>query len=120
VLAGDGFTVAAVPLLLLGAFLFIQTSIVRFVFTSSSLAVAKRASATNDKELQFVRSWDYADITNWEVWWEPFPVLCYFKEKGSYNGRGSIHFFPIIFDSRALVEALQTRTVPKPNYRAPK
>mmetsp|Transcript_9380 Transcript_9380/g.24867 ORF Transcript_9380/g.24867 Transcript_9380/m.24867 type:complete len:127 (+) Transcript_9380:5796-6176(+) len=117
VIAGDGFTVAAVPLLLLGTFLLIQTSVVRFVFTDSTFTVAKKTS--NPEELEFVNSWAYSSITNWEVWWEPFPVLCYFKETESYDGRGSIHFFPVLFNGRALVNAFQTKTVRKPNYRAP-
>eukprot|EP00184_Porphyridium_aerugineum_P002742 CAMPEP_0184698448 /NCGR_PEP_ID=MMETSP0313-20130426/5078_1 /TAXON_ID=2792 /ORGANISM="Porphyridium aerugineum, Strain SAG 1380-2" /LENGTH=89 /DNA_ID=CAMNT_0027157403 /DNA_START=515 /DNA_END=784 /DNA_ORIENTATION=+ len=85
---------------------------VRFVFTDSDLVVAK----ADGKKLRYVRAWKYSYFVNWEMWWEKFPVLCYFKEAESYEGRGSIHFFPMLFDSKQLVRCLQKHTVKKNNY----
>ncbi|KAA8498165.1 hypothetical protein FVE85_5750 [Porphyridium purpureum] len=113
-LKGEGWSVAAFPLALFGPFLLLQTSVVRFVFTDTELVVAKKSAGG---KLKYIRAWKLDDITNWEMWWEPFPVLCYFKEKGSYDGRGSIHFFPMLFDGKQLVHCFQTRTkIQKGNY----
>jgi len=114
---GDGWTVLSFPFLLLGIFLTIQTTIVRFIFTDTELVVAKKRIGEQSTSLDFIRSWKYSEFVNWEVWWEQFPVLCYYKENESYNGRGSIHFFPILFDCKALVNAFQTRSgITKSNY----
>eukprot|EP00180_Rhodochaete_pulchella_P003260 Plantae.Rhodophyta-Rhodochaete_pulchella.ctg5415.p1 GENE.Plantae.Rhodophyta-Rhodochaete_pulchella.ctg5415~~Plantae.Rhodophyta-Rhodochaete_pulchella.ctg5415.p1 ORF type:complete len:182 (+),score=12.79 Plantae.Rhodophyta-Rhodochaete_pulchella.ctg5415:1036-1581(+) len=104
--AGDGWTVAAVPFGLVGVLLLAQTTIVRFVFTDDELCVMKKQGS----EFVSVRGWKYSDFVNWEIWWMRFPVLCYFKEKSSYEGRGSIHFFPIVFNATQLRENLESRT----------
>ena len=112
---GDGYLLLGLPLTLLGAFLAFQTFNVRFVFSEKKLNVMKKKGS----ELKFVRGWQYDKFTNWEVWWPRLPILCYFKEKESYNGRGSIHFFPVIFDGKQLVSCLQRNTLMKEKYPRP-
>lgn len=101
--------------MIIGAFLAFQTFNVRFVFSKTKLCVMKKKGS----DLKFVRGWKYSDWTNWEVWWPALPILCYFKEKESYDGRGSIHFFPVIFNGKQLVENLQRRAMKKNDYPAP-
>jgi len=113
---GGGGAVAAVPLGLLGAFLAFQTYYIRFVFTETELRVAKRSGGGWSTE----RGWAYSGWVNWELWWPSFPVLCYFREKDSYEGAGSPHFFPVIFNANQLLRALQTRTgITKDDYPTP-
>lgn len=113
---GGGGTVAAFPLGLLGAFLAFQAYYIRFVFSATELRVAKRSGGGWKTE----RGWAYSGWVNWEMWWPAFPVLCYFREKDSYEGAGSPHFFPVIFNANQLLRALQTRTgITKDNYPTP-
>lgn len=113
---GGGGAVAAFPLGLLGAFLAFQAYYIRFVFTATELRVAKRSDGGWKTE----RGWAYSGWVNWELWWPAFPVLCYFREKDSYEGAGSPHFFPVIFNANQLLRALQTRTgIAKDNYPTP-
>lgn len=113
---GGGGAVAAFPLGLLGAFLAFQAYYIRFVFTATELRVAKRSAGGWKTE----RGWAYSGWVNWELWWPAFPVLCYFREKDSYEGAGSPHFFPVIFNANQLLRALQTRTgIAKDNYPTP-
>lgn len=113
---GGGGAVAAFPLGLLGAFLAFQAYYIRFVFTATELRVAKRSGGGWKTE----RGWAYSGWVNWEMWWPAFPVLCYFREKDSYEGAGSPHFFPVIFNANQLLRALQTRTgITKDDYPTP-
>lgn len=99
-----------------GAFLAFQAYYIRFVFTATELRVAKRSAGGWKTE----RGWAYSGWVNWELWWPAFPVLCYFREKDSYEGAGSPHFFPVIFNANQLLRALQTRTgIAKDNYPTP-
>lgn len=94
-------------MLILGVFLYLQTLRVRFVFGPSklNLAVRKRGS------LSFIRGWAYNQIRVWNIFPSPsFPVLAYFREIESYNGRGSIHFFPIVADGKRLTELFEQKT----------
>lgn len=43
-------------------------------------------------------------------WWCKNLLDDWEQETESYNGRGSIHFFPILCDASQLVEQFQTRT----------
>lgn len=80
---------------LLGAFLLLQASRVRFRFSDQQLDVvfvqpgasdddAKQAdtASSGDNQLQGggANAWSLAAITNWEFWWPGFPVLVYYKE----------------------------------------
>ena len=77
----------------LGLFLTIQTFLIRLQFTEKALNVLRSGS--------IIRSFPYSDWLNWEIFWRPVPILFYFKEVNS------IHFLPIIFDSKTLVDCLQ-------------
>lgn len=111
---GDAWLLPGIPVLLLGIFLSLQTVRVRFIFGPTRLSVAK---LTSDGP-EIIRGWSYDQMTNWEVWWPAFPVLAYFKESESYNGRGSIHFFPILCNGRVLLDTLLAKTphIDKRNY----
>jgi hypothetical protein len=82
----------AVVVALLGLFLTVQTFLIRLEFTEQALNVLR-----SDK---IIRSFPYSEWLNWEIFWSPVPILFYFKEVNS------IHFLPIIFDSRTLVACL--------------
>lgn len=103
---GGAWLVPGFPILSLGCLLSIQTTRIRFVFGPTKLNVATRKS----DGLEFIRGWAYEDISNWEFWWPKLPTLAYFKESESYNGRGSIHFFPILCDGAQLLDELKKHT----------
>ena len=77
---------------LLGLFLTIQTALIRLQFTTEALVVLR-----SGKVLQ---TFPYSDWLNWEIFWSPVPILFYFREVKS------MHFLPIIFDSKTLVNCL--------------
>lgn len=106
---GTSWTVVGLPLLVFGAFLYLQTARIRFVFGPTKLNVASRSLSTGD--LSFIRGWAYDQIAVWDIYPAPqFPILAYFRERESYDGRGSIHFFPILADGKQLRELLETKT----------
>lgn len=76
-----------------GVFLFVQTIFIKLSFTETSLEVYRGNT--------LIRSFPYADWQNWRIFWEPVPILFYFKEVKS------IHFLPIIFDPRTLKTCLE-------------
>ena len=78
---------------ILGLFLTVQTFLIRLQFTDKSLNVLRSGKT--------IRSFPYSDWLNWEIFWSTVPILFYFKEVNS------IHFLPIIFDSKALADCLQ-------------
>lgn len=75
-----------------GLFLLLQTAIIRLKFTTTALEVYR-----SDK---IIRTFPYTEWENWQIFWQPLPILFYFKEVNS------IHFLPIIFDSKVLRECL--------------
>ncbi|PXF42166.1 hypothetical protein BWQ96_08086 [Gracilariopsis chorda] len=103
---GDGWLVPGFPILLVGILLSVQSTRIRIVFGPTRLSVARITGSG----LELIRGWKYKDITNWEFWWKRLPVLVYFKEKESYYGRGSIHFFPILTKGDVLLEQFIKRT----------
>lgn len=105
--AGNGWVVLGLPVSAIGVLLAVQTFRIRFLFGPTRISVANRKS---DGSLDIIRGWEYERITNWEMWWKGLPVLAYFKEKESYNGRGSVHFFPMLCDGKQLVEQFRQRT----------
>lgn len=106
---GTSWTVVGLPLLAFGAFLYLQTARIRFVFGPSKLNVASRSLSSG--ELKFIRGWAYDEFAAWDIYPSPsFPILAYFRERESYGGRGSIHFFPILADGQQLRNLLETRT----------
>lgn len=106
---GTSWTVVGLPLVALGAFLYLQTARIRFVFGPKKLNVASRNLSSG--ELKFIRGWAYEEFAAWDIYPSPsFPILAYFRERESYGGRGSIHFFPILADGQQLRNLLETRT----------
>jgi hypothetical protein len=76
-----------------GIFLSIQTVLIRLKFTAIALEVYRGNS--------LIRSFPYSEWENWEIFWQPVPILFYFKEVKS------IHFLPIIFDANMLQTCLE-------------
>lgn len=100
-----GFVLIAVPLFLVqawlslaialfGVFLLIQTVTLRLRFTATDLDVYRGET--------LIRRFPYAEWQNWRIFWQPVPILFYFKEVKS------IHFLPILFDPKALQSCLET------------
>ena len=85
--------VIAVVVLLFGIFLMFQTKNIRLQFTSTALDVYSSSKK--------IRSFPYSDWSNWQIFWQPVPILFYFREVKS------IHFLPIIFDAKTLVNCLE-------------
>jgi hypothetical protein len=97
---------AAIPLLfvqpwvgavfaLFGLFLLLQTVTIRLKFTPTDLDVYRGET--------MIRRFPYQEWQNWRIFWQPVPILFYFKEVKS------IHFLPILFDPNTLKDCLQQR-----------
>jgi Protein of unknown function (DUF3119) len=76
-----------------GLFLSIQTTLIKLKFTQMALEVYRGSN--------LIRTFPYSEWENWEIFWQPVPILFYFKEVNS------IHFLPIIFDSQMLRTCLE-------------
>ncbi|MBD2652909.1 DUF3119 family protein [Synechocystis salina LEGE 06155] len=76
-----------------GVFLMVQTAIIKLSFTATALEVYRGS--------KLIRSFPYTEWQNWRIFWEPAPILFYFKEVKS------IHFLPIIFDPGTLKACLE-------------
>jgi Protein of unknown function (DUF3119) len=76
-----------------GLFLAVQTTIIKLEFTTTTLNVYR-----GDR---VIRTFPYSEWENWQIFWQPVPILFYFKEVNS------IHFLPIIFDARMLLTCLE-------------
>jgi hypothetical protein len=85
---------------LLGLFLSIQATIIRLQFTETALDVYRSTTK--------IRSFPYSEWLNWQIFWQPVPILFYFREINS------IHFLPIIFNPTTLVSCLE-KYCPRPN-----
>jgi hypothetical protein len=82
-----------------GLFLSIQTALIKLKFTPTALEVYRGS--------KLIRTFPYREWENWEIFWQPVPILFYFKEVNS------IHFLPIIFNSQMLRTCLE-HYFPKP------
>jgi hypothetical protein len=71
-----------------GLFLTIQTAIIKLKFTTTALEVYRGS--------KLIRTFPYQEWETWQIFWQPVPILFYFKEVNS------IHFLPIIFDHKML------------------
>ncbi len=78
---------------LFGLFLLFQAATLRLRFTETALDVYR-----GEKQL---RHFPYQDWQNWRVYWQPIPILFYFKEVKS------IHFLPVLFDPQTLKTCLE-------------
>jgi hypothetical protein len=76
-----------------GLFLAIQASIIKLEFTTTTLNVYRSSSV--------IRTFPYSEWENWVIFWQPVPILFYFKEVNS------IHFLPVIFDAKMLLTCLE-------------
>jgi Protein of unknown function (DUF3119) len=76
-----------------GVFLLIQANLIKLTFTPTALDVYR-----GEKK---IKTFPYSEWENWEIFWQPVPILLYFKEVKS------IHFLPIIFDPNTLRECLE-------------
>ncbi len=76
-----------------GCFLMVQAAIIKLSFTATALDVYRTG--------KLIRSFPYSEWQNWRIFWEPIPILFYFKEVKS------IHFLPIIFDPVTLKACLE-------------
>jgi Protein of unknown function (DUF3119) len=81
------------PLLAFALFLLVQTNGIRLKFTALSLVVSRFG-----KE---IRSFPYAEWEDWQIFWQPLPILFYFREVNS------IHFLPMLFDPQQLRTCLE-------------
>jgi len=76
-------------------FLMLQTVIIRLTFTEDSLDVYR-----SEKR---IRQFPYSDWSNWKIFWEPVPILFYFREVNS------IHFVPFLFNPKQLKRCLEEK-----------
>ncbi|NET53636.1 MAG: DUF3119 family protein [Merismopedia sp. SIO2A8] len=91
--------IASVPIALFGLFLLLQTVSLRLVFTDKDLDVYRGEA--------LIRRFPYQDWENWQIFWEPVPILFYFKEVKS------IHFLPMLFSAKMLKDALTQHQLPQ-------
>ena len=56
-----------------------QASRVQFVFDDEALEVLIKSNKSENKFVGGQNRWAYDSFTNWEFWWNKFPVLVYFK-----------------------------------------
>jgi len=96
---------------ILPAFLALQATRVKFVFSPTALEVVTSTGGekTDNAFVGGKNRWAYASFTNWEIFPSPaFPVLVYFKEAQT-KAEGQIHFFPVIFDFATLYAVMKAR-----------
>lgn len=84
---------------LLGLLLLVQAITLRLHFSQTALEIYRGQ--------QQIRQFPYQDWLNWQIFWQPVPILLYFKEVKS------IHFLPIIFSPSQLQSCLEQRC-PRP------
>ena len=82
-------------LTLLGLFLMLQAVTLRFQFTATDFDLYRGE--------KLLRRFPYQEWQNWLIFWNPVPILFYFKEVNS------IHFLPILFDPKTLKSCLEER-----------
>ncbi|MBL1211151.1 DUF3119 family protein [Geminocystis sp. GBBB08] len=85
--------ILALVVTVFGIFLLIQANLIKLTFTPTTLDVYRGE--------KLIRTFPYSEWENWVIFWQPIPILLYFKEVNS------IHFLPIIFDPNTLKECLE-------------
>ena len=83
----------AIIVSVLGLFLMFRTIVIRLKFTKTALDIYSSG--------KIIRSFPYQEWSNWRIFWQPIPILFYFREVKS------IHFLPIIFDPKTLLSCLE-------------
>ena len=91
---------AALVVGLFGLFLLLQSQLLRLQFSAEALLVWRGAS--------LLRSFPYSDWLGWTLFWQPLPVLFYFREQRS------IHLLPVLFDATTLREQLNLHVSAQP------
>ena len=91
---------AALVVGLFGLFLLLQSQLLRLQFSAEALLVWRGAS--------LLRSVPYSDWLGWKLFWQPLPVLFYFREQRS------IHLLPVLFDATTLREQLNLHVSAQP------
>jgi hypothetical protein len=91
---------AALVVGLFGLFLLLQSQLLRLQFSAEALLVWRGAS--------LLRSFPYSDWLGWRLFWQPLPVLFYFREQRS------IHLLPVLFDATTLREQLNLHVSAQP------
>lgn len=86
---------------LLGLFLMLQTATIRLRFTATDLDVYRGET--------LLRRFPYQDWQNWRIFWQPVPILFYFREVKS------IHFLPVLFDPQMLRTCLEAKVPLSPS-----
>ncbi len=84
---------------LFGVFLLYQTVSLQLHFTPTALDIYRGET--------LLRRFPYSDWLTWRIFWQPVPILFYFREVKS------IHFLPILFDPKMLQVCLESRIPPK-------
>jgi len=86
---------ASLAIALFGSFLLLQTVTLRLRFTPTDLDIYRGDT--------LIRRFPYQEWQNWRIFWQPLPILFYFKEVKS------IHFLPILFNPQELQTCLAAR-----------
>ncbi|GAX83525.1 hypothetical protein CEUSTIGMA_g10950.t1 [Chlamydomonas eustigma] len=107
----EGWTGLAAFTAVLGIFLSIQATRIRFLFDDEGLSVIRAGEETENVFVGGSNKWSYESFINWEYWFPGFPVLVYFKESQT-KPEGQIHFFPIIFNGKQLYDVMAERCGP--------
>ncbi|MGD1941632.1 MAG: DUF3119 family protein [Leptolyngbyaceae cyanobacterium] len=79
--------------LVFGLFLLYQTTTLRLLFTATDLDIYRGATR--------IRRFPYREWEVWDIFWQPVPILFYFREVNS------IHFLPILFNPQELRSQLE-------------
>ncbi|WP_159783260.1 DUF3119 family protein [Sodalinema gerasimenkoae] len=85
----------AAAIALFGLFLMVQAATIRLEFTQTDLDVYRSDS--------LIRRFPYSEWLNWQIFWQPVPILFYFREVNS------IHFLPVLFNAKMLRNCLEQR-----------
>lgn len=86
--------ISGIIISLFSFFLILQTVIIRLTFTETALEVYRSE--------KMIRRFPYSDWMNWKIFWQPVPILFYFKEVKS------IHFVPVLYNPKTLKQCLET------------
>jgi hypothetical protein len=96
---------AALVVSLFGLVLLLQSQLLRLQFASTELLVWRGTSV--------LRRFPYSEWLGWKLFWQPVPVLFYFREQRS------IHLLPVLFDATTLREQLNRHTGDRASIQRP-
>ena len=94
----DGARWLCLALVVFVGFLLLQAGMLRLRFTDDALLVLRLE--------QEIRRFPYTEWTGWRLFWQPLPVLFYFREIRS------LHLLPVLFDATELRSQLEQRVTP--------